>query len=67
MMHVIREDSDWENMLVSFRCNGASVNLILVALGALEQTILGLLYFSTLPICCSFIVKMPSRILSLHV
>ena len=30
-MHVIGEDSDWEKMLVSFKCNGASVNLILVA------------------------------------
>ena len=25
-MHVIGEDSDWENKLVGFRCNGARVN-----------------------------------------
>ena len=31
MMRVIGEDSDWENKFVGLRCNGASVNLILVA------------------------------------
>ena len=29
MMRVIGEDSDWENKLVSFRCSGDRVNLIL--------------------------------------